>query len=111
MRGRQNRCKLDIYGRKHAHGAAPIVSRIYNVHVGGGGSDYVDPKINYERIRRQLNWIVKHQPKHFQTHVPGSRQFLSEWKKKGHEHVVLREIFESAIEFVGEECQIAMTEP
>lgn len=95
--------------RKHSHGAAPLVSRI--IDVGGRRGDFVDPKIDIERIRRQLDRIIKNQPKKFRGHVAGTRKFLRDLRRRGNEYVILREVFEEALAFVGQECEIALVDP
>jgi hypothetical protein len=105
--------KTVLGGRKQKHGATPLVNRIYNVSVGevvrvGEHHDYVDPKINFPRIENQLSKIKK-SGQHTQ-HIAGSRLFLRNWTQAGKDCVILRELFEEALAFVGKTCGIKMQE-
>ncbi len=101
--------KTVLGARKHKHGNAPLVSRIYYASVGTAAPSYVDPKINFNRIRKLLQ-SIKNSRRHT-GHVQASRQFLRDRTRQGNDFVTLRELFEESLELVGRVCGIQMKVP
>lgn len=100
--------KTVLGARRHKHKSPPLVGRIYYE---GGGASYVDPKINFSRIKTELSRIVRREPKAFQKHVGASRSYVRELEKADKPAVVLTQLFEEALALVAKKCKIPVKKP
>lgn len=94
--------------RRHRNKVKPLVHRIYNM--GGPHGNHVDPKLNFARIRGYFTRFQRTHRRHGQ-HIPGARNFLNAWQGQGKDCVILWELFEAGLEFVGSTCGISLEDP